>query len=132
LFLARLRRVRAVVAPAPRDDLPRSRIGGTMADSCMDPDRRAAERARLEGYIADSLRLRRGLSRALAPVALVALVVAFFARTPGLIALVIVVSSIGVGLYITTSHIAEWRSRIAELDDSGPRRATRPRQRVAR
>lgn len=93
----------------------------------MDPDRRAAERARLEGYIAASLRLRRRLARALAPVAVAALVFTFVARTPGLIALVIALSTIGVGLYITTSHVAEWRARLAQLDDPGPRLATRRR-----
>lgn len=98
----------------------------------MEPDRSAAERARLERYIADSVRLRRRLARALAPVAVAALVVTFIARTPGLIALVIAVSSIGVGLYITTAHIAEWRARLAQLDDTGPRLATRPRQRAPR
>ena len=94
----------------------------------MAADRRAAERARLEGYIADSLKRRRRLSRALLPVALAALVVTFFARTPGLIALVIAVSTIGIGLYITTAHVAEFRARIAELDDTGPRTAARPRR----
>jgi hypothetical protein len=93
----------------------------------MDPDRRAAERARLEGYIADSLRRRRRLARALAPVALAALIVTFFARTPGLIALVIAASTIGIGLYITTAHVAEWRARLVQLDDTEPRRATRRR-----
>ena len=91
----------------------------------MEPDRREAERVRLHGYIADSLRLRRRLSRALAPVAIAALVLTFVARTPGLIALVIAVSSIGVGLYITTAHIAEWRARLAQLDETGPRLAGR-------
>jgi voltage-gated potassium channel Kch len=94
----------------------------------MDSDRRAAERARLERYIADSLTRRRRLARALLPVALAALVFTFIARTPGLIALVIAVSTIGIGLYITTAHISEFRARIAELDDTGPRTAARPRR----
>ena len=72
----------------------------------MDTDRREAERARLHGYIADSLRLRRRLTRALIPVAVIALVATFFARTPGLIALVIAVSSIGVGVYITSAQFS--------------------------
>lgn len=75
----------------------------------------AAERARLEGYIASSLRLRRRLTAALVPVALLALIVTFLARTPGLIALVISLSTIGIGLYITTAHVAEWRTKITQL-----------------
>lgn len=91
----------------------------------METDRREAERVRLHGYIADSLRLRRRLTQALAPVAVLALVATFFARTPGLIALVIAVSSIGVGVYITTAHVAEWRGRLRELGDQGPRTVRR-------
>lgn len=80
---------------------------------------KAAERARLERYIADSLRLRRRLAIALGPVALAALAASFVLGTPGVIALVILVSTIGVGLYITTAHVADWRARIRDLD--GPR-----------
>ena len=86
----------------------------------MDDDRRAAERARLEGDIENSLRLRRRLARALAPVAVAALVLTFVSRTPGLITLVIALSTIGVGLYITSAHVAEWRARLRELAEPRP------------
>jgi hypothetical protein len=88
--------------------------------SAMDSDRKAAERARLERYIADSVRLRRRLFQALIPVALAALVAAYLLGTPGTIALVILVASIGIGLYITTAHIADWRARLRDLDGPAP------------
>ena len=91
----------------------------------VDDDRRTADRTRLEGYIAQSLRLRRRLSIALAPIAFAALVVTFFARTPGLIALVIALATIGMGLYITTVHVAEWRARLVSMADTSPRKVTR-------
>ncbi len=83
---------------------------------------KASERARLEGYIAASLRLRRRLTTALVPVVVLALVITFLARTPGLIALVIAVSTIGIGVYITTAHVADWRAKIAK--QSAPERVT--------
>lgn len=92
-------------------------------------DRRAAERARLEGYITDSLRLRRRLSLALAPVALAALAMVFVDRTIGLIALTIAVSTIGIGLYITTAHVADWRARLRELTPASARRGGPARSR---
>ncbi len=95
----------------------------------VEDDRRAAERAQLERYIADSLRLRRRLTRALAPVAVAALVLTFIDRTPGLIALVIALSSIGVGIYITSAHVADWRARLTKLADPGRAIATRGRRR---
>lgn len=94
----------------------------TSARSTEPDDRRAAERARLDGYIADSLRRRRRLSLALTPVALAALAVTFADRTIGLIALTISVSTIGIGLYITTAHVTEWRARLRELAPPGGRR----------
>ena len=94
----------------------------------MDADRKATERANLERWIADSLLRRRRLSVALAPVAFAALIVVFVARTPGLIALVIAVSTIGIGLYITSAHIADWRARLVALDDTGPRTVGRRRR----
>ena len=91
----------------------------------VDDVRRSADKLRLEGYIAQSLRLRRRLSIALAPIAFAALVVTFIWRTPGLIALVIAVATIGMGLYITTVHVAEWRARLAQMADPSPRKVTR-------
>ena len=87
----------------------------------MDAERKATERATLERWIADSLRLRRRLFLGLGPVAVPCMIVAFFARTPGLIALVIGLSTIGIGLYITTAHIADWRDRLVALDDTRSR-----------
>lgn len=87
----------------------------------MDADRKATERANLERWIADSLRLRHRLALALPAVIIAALIVVFIDRTPGLIALVIGVSTIGIGLYITTAHVADWRGRLVALDDTRSR-----------
>jgi hypothetical protein len=93
-----------------------------------DAARDAAERERLHGYIARSLRLRRRLSQVLLPVAAVAVGLVFVDRTIGLITLVITLATLGVGTYITTAHVADWRARLA-LQGRGPATAARARRR---
>ncbi len=84
-----------------------------------------AERDRLHRYIASSLTLRRRLALVLGPLAVIAFAVAFVDRTVGLIGFVIVAATLGVGVYITTAHVADWRARLAVLDRGRPTAARR-------
>ncbi|HVV87600.1 MAG TPA: hypothetical protein VHE35_31380 [Kofleriaceae bacterium] len=93
----------------------------------MDAEHRAAQRARLEGWIADSLRRRRRITQALLPLVAISIVITVFARSAGLIALVIAVAIVGTGFWITTAHVSDMRGRIRDLEDSGPRKVFRKR-----
>ena len=88
----------------------------------------AAERVRLQGYIANSLRVRRKLALVLAALAPVAVGSFALDRTIGFLAVISVVV-VGIsGYWITFGHISEWRGRIAELDrreKDGERRVVR-------
>jgi hypothetical protein len=82
--------------------------------SCM------ADRAQLEGWIAETQRNRQRMRKAITPAAVVAIALVFVSRPIGLGA-ILLVALVGVlGEWITASHILDWRTRIAELDKPKP------------
>ncbi|HVK78625.1 MAG TPA: hypothetical protein VM734_35240 [Kofleriaceae bacterium] len=93
-----------------------------------DPASRAsAERARLEGYIANSRRVRRRLAVGLGVATPVAIGTIFVDRTLGFFAMLLVASVAVCGFWITWGHISDWRGRLAELDRKARPPSTRRR-----
>jgi hypothetical protein len=79
-----------------------------------------ADRAQLEGWIAETQRNRQRMRKAIAPAAVVAIALVFVTRPIGLGA-ILLVALVGVlGEWITASHILDWRTRIADLDKPKP------------
>ncbi|HEX4449659.1 MAG TPA: hypothetical protein VH143_02260 [Kofleriaceae bacterium] len=79
-----------------------------------------ADRAQLEAWIAETQRNQKRTRKAIAPAALVAIVLVIFSRPIGLGA-ILLVALVGVlGEWIMSSHIVDWRTRIAELDKPKP------------
>ena len=87
-----------------------------MSDSGSRAD---AERARLTGYIANSLRVRRQLRIALPIGIAVAIAAWFFSSTVGFTLLALTLGVVGIGYWITHGHIAEWNTRL-EAMNRGP------------
>lgn len=74
-----------------------------------------SERERLEGYVAGSRRVQRALVRGTVVGTPLSIVGAQFYPTIGWSLLAVIVSTAGIGFYITGMHIAEWRQRLYEL-----------------
>ncbi|MCB9564284.1 MAG: hypothetical protein H6708_28200 [Kofleriaceae bacterium] len=85
------------------------------------------ERARLHGYIEASRRVQRRLRGLLIAGAAAAVAVWWFDHAWGWAAAVLVAIVIGCGYWVTAAHIADWRGRLAHLDqrrrDGGTPRA---------
>jgi len=73
-------------------------------------------RLELEGWIAGTRRNQRRLAIAVAASAAVALVVSVWMPKIGGIGLGIVVIIAICGFWVTSSHIADWRHKLAQLD----------------
>ncbi|MBP9168674.1 MAG: hypothetical protein KBG48_14860 [Kofleriaceae bacterium] len=84
---------------------------------------RAAERARLTGYIVASRRVQRQLATVLAPLGAVGLILAVWQPLwGGLVLLAAVIVAI-CGFWVTAAHISDWKMQIARLErlDRGAR-----------
>jgi membrane protein YdbS with pleckstrin-like domain len=81
----------------------------------------AERRAQLEGYITETTRNRKRLAIGLVIAAVVAIVVFMANGTVGAFSL-LSVALVGVcGMWIMTAHLQDWRYRIRELDNPGPK-----------
>jgi hypothetical protein len=78
------------------------------------------DRATLETWIADTTRNQRRLRKALVPAAVVALVLVFVSRPIGGGAVLLVALVATLGSWIMSSHIADWQTRLADLDRPKP------------
>lgn len=78
------------------------------------PDRRKE----LEGWIAESRRLQVRMTLGFAVVAAAALVTLFFNAFLGKMALAILVVTAICAYWVTGSHIADWRTQLAALDQA--------------
>ena len=79
-----------------------------------------ADRATLEGWIAETERKRERLRKALPAAAIIAVALVFVSRPVGFGAIMLV-ALVGVyGSWIMSSHILDWHTRIDELDKPKP------------
>lgn len=86
------------------------------------------ERRELESWIAATQRNQRRLTRLLIPAALASVALVFWRPAIGGIGLGIVAIFAICGFWILSSHLADWRGKLAQLDrPRGTGRAGRPR-----
>jgi hypothetical protein len=78
------------------------------------------DRAQLEAWIAETERHQRRLRAALVPAVVVALVLLVFSRPIGGMAIAIVLITAVLGFWIMASHIADWTTKLDDLERPRP------------
>jgi len=79
-----------------------------------------ADRAQLEAWIAETERNQRRLRAAMIPSAVVAVALLVWSRPVGGMAIAILAITAVFGFWIMASHIADWSTKIEELDRPRP------------